>query len=116
MRHGKKGRKFGREKNVRKGLMRSSMRSLILKDRIKTTEAKAKEIRPKVERLVTRAKKNDVASIREILKTLPDTDAAKKLQKVLGPKYLDRKGGYNRIVKIGTRSSDQAPMVYIEFV
>ena len=96
--------------------MRSLVRSLVLKDRIKTTEAKAKEIRPKVEKLVTRAKQNSVASAREILRTIPDKTAVKKLQSVIGPKYIDRKGGYTRIVKIGKRASDAAPMVYIEFV
>ena len=96
--------------------MRSLVRSLVLKDRIKTTEAKAKEIRPKVEKLVTTAKQNTVTSAREIFRNLPDKTAVKKLQTVLGPKYVDRKGGYTRIIRIGKRASDQAPMVYIEFV
>ena len=116
MRHGKKGRKFGRERNVRKGLVRSLVRSLVLKERIKTTEAKAKEIRPKIERLVTKAKANTITSAREIFSQIPDKIAVKKLQAVLGPKYFDRKGGYTRIIKLGKRASDSAPMAYIEFV
>jgi len=116
MRHRKRGRKFGREKNVRNALLRSLARSLILRGRIKTTEAKAKEIRPAVERLVTKGKSNTVASSREIFKRIPDKAVVKKLQSGLGPKYLDRKGGYTRIIRIGRRVSDQASMVYIEFV
>ena len=116
MRHLKQGRKFGRLRKVRKGLMRSLVRSLVLKERIRTTEAKAKEIRPKVERLVTKAKEGSIASRRVIFRSVPDKAVVKKLEGVLGPKYLSRKGGYTRIIKIGPRFSDQAPMVYIEFV
>ncbi|OGF68583.1 50S ribosomal protein L17 [Candidatus Giovannonibacteria bacterium RIFCSPLOWO2_02_FULL_45_14] len=116
MRHRKKGRKFGRVRKVRVALMRSLLRALILKEKIKTTEAKAKEIRPKVERLVTKAKNSGLAARRDILAILPDNISAKKLQTVLAPKYLDRKGGYTRIIKLGTRPSDRAPMALIEFV
>lgn len=116
MRHRKKGRKFGRVRKVRVALVRSLLRSLILKERIKTTETKAKEIRPKIEKLVTQAKKNDVSARRNILSDLPDKVAAKKLQTIIAPKYLDRKGGYTRIIKLGTRPSDRAAMALIEFV
>ncbi|KKT78943.1 MAG: 50S ribosomal protein L17 [Candidatus Giovannonibacteria bacterium GW2011_GWB1_45_9b] len=116
MRHRKKGRKFGRVRKVRVALMRSLLRALILKEKIKTTEAKAKEIRPKVEQLVTKAKDKSLAARRGILSILPDNSCAKKLQTVLAPKYLDRRGGYTRIIKLGARPSDRAPMALIEFV
>ena len=116
MRHRKKGRKFGRVRKVRVALIRSLLRALILKEKIKTTEAKAKEIRPKVERLLTKAKSKDISAKRDILKNLPDQEAVKKLQGVLAPKYLDRRGGYTRITKLGRRASDRAPMALIEFV
>src|SRR3989344_1749153 len=114
MRHRKKGRKFGRVRKVRVALMRSLLRALILKEKIKT--AKAKEIRPKVEQLVTKAKDKSLAARRGILSILPDNSCAKKLQTVLAPKYLDRRGGYTRIIKLGARPSDRAPMALIEFV
>lgn len=116
MRHRKRGRKFGRVRKVRVALMRSLLRSLILKERIKTTETKAKELRPAIERLITRAKNKSVSARREILSVLPDRQSAKKLQAILAPKYLDRHGGYTRIIKLGTRPSDRAPMALIEFV
>ena len=116
MRHRKKGRKFGRVRKVRVALMRSLLRSLILKEKIRTTEAKAREVRPKVERLVSKAKESGVAARRDILAILPDRPSAKKLQTVLAPKYLDRKGGYTRIIKLGARPSDRAQMALIEFV
>src|SRR3989338_5425869 len=102
MRHRKKGRKFGRVRKVRVALMRSLLRALILKEKIKTTEAKAKE--------------KSLAARRGILSILPDNSCAKKLQTVLAPKYLDRRGGYTRIIKLGARPSDRAPMALIEFV
>lgn len=116
MRHQKKGRKFGRVKKVRKALIKSLLRSLVINEKIKTTEAKAKEIRPQIEKLITKAKKGDIAARREIIKIVPDKDAAKKLASVMGPKYKDRNGGYTRIIKLGSRKSDQAPIVLIEFV
>src|SRR3989344_44793 len=100
MRHRKKGRKFGRVRKVRVALMRSLLRALILKEKIKTTEAKDKSL----------------AARRGILSILPDNSCAKKLQTVLAPKYLDRRGGYTRIIKLGARPSDRAPMALIEFV
>ena len=116
MRHRKRGRKFGRVRKVRRALIRSLVRSLILKEKIRTTVTKAKEIRPEAERLVTQAKRNTVSSRREVLKKTSDKALAKKLFSVLGPRYLDRPGGYTRIVKLGRRKSDNAPMALIEFV
>lgn len=116
MRHRKKGRKFGRVRKVRRGFVRSLLRSLILKGRISTTQARAKEIRPLVERLVTKAKKNDLAGRREVFKRTGDADVVKKLFSEIATRYLDRSGGYTRITKLPPRKSDQAKMAIIEFV
>jgi large subunit ribosomal protein L17 len=116
MRHRKKGRKFGRIKKVRRALFRSLMRSLILEERIRTTEAKAKEIRPKIERLVTKAKKNTLASRREVLMNIADEASIKKIFSEIAPKFRERPGGYTRIIKLPPRGSDNAKMAIIEFV
>ncbi|MBI2024328.1 50S ribosomal protein L17 [Candidatus Giovannonibacteria bacterium] len=116
MRHQKKGRKFGRVRKVRRALVKSLLHSLVMREKIKTTEAKAKEIRPMMEKLVTKSRKGNIASAREIIKVIPDKRAAKKLISIIAPKYADRRGGYTRIIKLGKRKSDQAPMVLIEFV
>src|SRR3989338_5940793 len=115
MRHHKKGRKFGRVKKVRKAFFRSLLRALVMKERIVTTEARAKEIRPKVERLVTKAKRGTLGARREVLKTL-DALSAKKLISQLAGRYEKRAGGDTTIMKIGTRKSDAAKMAIIEFV
>ena len=116
MRHRKKGRKFGRIKKVRKALFRSLLRSLILKERIRTTEAKAKEVRPKIERLITKAKKNTLASRREVLMDMADEVSTKKIFSQIAPKFRERPGGYTRIIKLPRRRSDNAKMAIIEFV
>jgi large subunit ribosomal protein L17 len=116
MRHANANRKFGREKNQRKALMKSLARSLVLKQKIKTTEAKAKELRPYAEKLVTLAKKDTLAA-RRLLISRVGTDAAKKLTKGgLAAEYNGRAGGYTRITKLIRRSSDGSPMAVIEFV
>src|SRR3989344_5322732 len=97
-------------------LIHSLIHSLVLKEKIRTTTAKAKEVRPEAERLVTQAKRNTASSRREVLKKVSDKSLAKKLFSVLGPRYLDRPGGYTRIIKLGRRKSDNAPMAIIEFV
>ena len=116
MRHQKRGRKFGRVKKVRLALKRSLLSALILKERIRTTEAKAKELRPQIEKLVTLAKRADFNSRRLALRRLPDAAAVIKLMRDLAPKYSERKGGYVRITKLGPRKSDNARMAIIEFV
>ncbi|MBI4059459.1 50S ribosomal protein L17 [Candidatus Giovannonibacteria bacterium] len=115
MRHRKKGRKFGRVRKVRKAFLRSLLRALVLKERIRTTEARAKEIRPRVEKLVTLAKKNTLAARRLVAARL-DRDSAKKIFSVIAPRYEKRPGGYTRIIKLPPRSSDRAKMAIIEFV
>jgi len=115
MRHKKKGRKFGREKDIREAFLKSLVANLILNGKIKTTEARAKEIRGLIERLITKTKKGNLANIRYALEFLP-SEAVKKLTKEVAPKYLERNGGYTRIIKIGARPSDRAKMVVIELV
>ncbi|TRZ81892.1 50S ribosomal protein L17 [bacterium] len=115
MRKRKKGRKFARKKDQRHALRKTLAGSLVEKQRIKTTLAKAKELRPFVEKLVTHARKQDVAAMRYLLRYLPKK-SAKKLLNNIAPKFKDRAGGYTRIIKIGTRKSDSAKLALIEFV
>lgn len=115
MRHHNKNRKFGRETDQRAALLKSLARSLVLRGRIKTTEAKAKEIRPFVEKLVTRGKTATLATRRALISKLGDANTASKLIKT-AEGYKDRKGGYLRIVKMVPRKGDASPMALIEFV
>lgn len=115
MRKLKRGRKLHREKNQRKALMKALMTALISNGKIKTTEAKAKEIRPKIEKMVTRARVKSVSNIREISKVFAE-DISKKLFDEVAPKYQKRAGGYTRITKLGVRKSDGSKMAQIEFV
>ena len=116
MRHKKTKRTLGRKSGPRKALIKNLLNSLILYEKIKTTETKAKEIKPLMERMVTRAKKDTLHNRREIMKTIPTKNAVKKLFEVIGPKYKEKKGGYLRIVKLGERKGDAAKMCIIEFV
>lgn len=117
MRHHNNTRKFGRTKNQRVALLKSLVLALITRGKIKTTEAKAKELRPKIEKLVTRAKTNTLASRRIVLAGLyNNTTATAKLFKDIAPQYTERKGGYTRITKLPRRITDGAPMAVIEFV
>jgi large subunit ribosomal protein L17 len=115
MRHGNHNRKFGRKTGPRRAFLKSLARSLVLKGRINTTEARAKEIRPMVEKLVTRGKVNSLASQRALVSALGDEVAAKKLLET-AKQYKERNGGYLRIVKMGPRKGDAANMAIIEFV
>lgn len=116
MRHHSNVKKFGREKNQRHALMRSLARNLIRDNEIQTTAAKAKALRPYVEKLVTKAKVATVASRRLIDSRLMGPTETKKLFAEIAPKYADRKGGYLRIVKLPNRDLDGAPMALISFV
>ena len=111
----KNKRRFGRSKSQKKALMQSLSRNLIDKERIKTTEAKAKELRGFVEPLITTAKKGDDSSRRKLSKHL-DKKIVDKMMEDIGPRYEDRPGGYTRIIKIGKRESDGAKEVFIELV
>lgn len=108
-------RKFGRESAQRKALLKALATNLIVNGKIKTTEAKAKSLRPEFEKLVTRAKKNTIHSKR-LLNGFLSSEAAKKLISEIAPKYVSRPGGYTRIIKAGPRKSDGARMAYIEIV
>jgi large subunit ribosomal protein L17 len=117
MRHRVEGRKLGRVKNQRSALVRSLLTSLILHERITTTEAKAKTIKPKFERLVTIAKKGNLMAKQQLMKALYNNQTVvKKMLLVIAPRYKDRVGGYARIIKNGTRAGDAAPVSIIELV
>ncbi len=116
MRHANHNRKFGRERNARRALLKSLAVALIERGKIKTTTAKAKELRPMVEKLVTRARANTLAGNRLILSRLGKMDAVRKLTKEIAPRYTKRPGGYTRISKLPARVSDGSPMAIIEFV
>jgi large subunit ribosomal protein L17 len=116
MKHHKRTRSFGRDKNQRVALMKSLARSLVLHERITTTEAKAKELRPYVERLITRGKSKSLANTRLINEILGSETGTKKIVEKIAPKYEKRSGGYTRILKLSRRMSDGSPMAMIEFV
>ena len=115
MRHHNANRKFGRPARQRKALLRSLARSLVIHERIETTEAKAKEVRPFVEKLVTKGKKGTLAGTRALVAEIGPRAAKKTIEK-LGERYQTRAGGYTRIVKLPRRMSDGSPMAIIELV
>ena len=118
MRHRRKGRKLGRDASHRKALFSNMAGSLFEHGRIKTTEAKAKELRPIAEKLITLARKDpgDVAAQRQAVAYLRSKDSVHRLFHEVAPRFTERPGGYTRIVKLGPRQGDAAPMVYIELV
>jgi len=117
MRHHNTKRKFGRNKNQKKALINSLALNLIIREKIKTTEPKAKELRPFIEKIITKAKKGDIATRKFVVSKLSNRKReVKKLFEVIVPKYKDRKGGYTRILKLGIRKSDGAKMAQIELV
>ena len=115
MRHANHNRKFGRERGQRKALMKSLAHNMILAGKMKTTEAKAKELRPFVEKLVTLGKRETLASKRLLIARVGKM-AADKLTKSVAGNYKSRVGGYTRITKLVRRNSDGSPMAIIEFV
>ena len=116
MRHQKKTVKLGRTAEHRKSLLANQVCSLIEHQRIKTTLAKAKAVRPLAEKMVTLGKKGSLHARRTALSVLRQKDAVKKLFDDIAPRAADRKGGYTRIVKLGARKSDAAPVAFIEWV
>ena len=116
MRHLNKKKSLGREFGAREALVRGLMRDLILRESIRTTLAKAKFLRPHIERLVTIAKHGELNDRRLLLARLPSDEAVKKLMSEIGPKYRGRAGGYTRITKLAPRVNDAAKMARIEFV
>ncbi len=116
MRHRKAGRKFGRNPAQRKALFRQLAISMILHERITTTEAKAKTMRPVVEKLVTIARQDSPANRKLIMSKIDHPLATEKLFEIIAPRYEDTPGGYTRISKLEPRHGDAAPMALIEFV
>lgn len=115
MRHHKKKRTLGRDVGERAALMKGLATSLVLRGRIETSEAKAKEMRPFVERLVTRAKLGTLAARRFLIAQIGEKQTRKLIDKI-APQYKDRKGGYTRITKTVRRLKDGSYRAYIEFV
>ena len=111
----KKGRVFNRSSSQRLALFRSQARELILRGRMNTTLAKAKELRPKIEKMVSRARVDNLANRRLLLRHL-SPQVVNRLFKEVAPKYKERAGGYTRITKTGLRGSDKAKTALIEFV
>jgi len=117
MRHQKTRNKLSRDSAHRKALLMNLSKELIEHERIKTTEAKAKAVKPEVEKLITLAKRGDLHARRQALSTLAqDKFAVHKLFVEVAPRYADRDGGYTRILKLGPRGSDATEMVFIELV
>jgi large subunit ribosomal protein L17 len=109
-------RKLGRDSSARKALFRSILTSFFAHGRIETTEAKAKEATSLAAKMITLAKRGDLHARRQVLSYLQDEEVTKKLFDEIGPKYKDRQGGYTRIMKLGPRRGDAAPMVILELV
>ena len=116
MRHGKTGRKLGRTGSHRRAMYKNMAASLMQRESIRTTLAKAKELRRVVEPLITLAKVDNLAKRRLAYARLRDRAAVTKLFNELGPRYRERPGGYMRILKCGYRNGDSAPMAYVELV
>ena len=117
MRHNKKGRKLGTDYSHTKAMKRSLVSALFLNDRIKTVESRAKEIRPQVDKVITWAKRGDLHSRRLAIAYLNDKELVREIfEKVAQGMFQDRPGGYTRIMKLGPRKGDNAPMVIMELV
>ena len=117
MRHAKKRNKLSRDAGHRKALVKNLCMQVVQHERIRTTEAKAKVIKPEVEKLITLAKRGDLHARRQALSALgQDKFTVHKLFEEIGPRYSQREGGYTRILKLGPRRSDSTEMVYIELV
>ncbi len=116
MRHRKKGRKLSRSPSHRRATMRNMAAALFRHERIETTTARAKELRPFAERLVTLAKRGDLHARRLAAERLYDKEVLGKLFSDIGPRFADRPGGYTRILKLGARRGDAADMSLIELV
>jgi large subunit ribosomal protein L17 len=117
MRHQRTRNKLSRDSAHRKSLLMNLSKEIIEHERIKTTQAKAKAVKPEIEKLITLAKRGDLHARRQALSTLAqDKFAVYKLFEDLAPRYAERPGGYTRILKLGPRRSDSTEMVFIELV
>jgi large subunit ribosomal protein L17 len=112
----RKSRRFGGSASHQRLMMANLVASLIAAEGIVTTEAKAKALRPVAEKMITKAKKGGVHNHRQVVAFIGDKDMASKLFDEIGPRYADRPGGYTRILKLGPRHGDNAPMARIELV
>ena len=115
MRHLSKQKKFGRTMNQRNALLNGLIRSLIEREKIITTVVKAKSIKPRIEKLITKGKHKDLSTIRYLQSRL-DSKNAKKIYEILAPRYQSRAGGYTKIIKLPPRKSDGAAVAVIELV
>ena len=116
MRHARAGKKLGRDSAHRKALYSNLAGALITHGRIQTTEAKAKAVKPLAEQMITLGKRGDLAARRHAISTLRSNDVVHVLFAEVAPRFTDRPGGYTRIVKLGPRQGDAAPMVLLELV
>ncbi len=116
MRHGCAGRQFGRNSGHRKALLRMLVTSLLKNEKIETTSAKAKEIRPLAEKMITLAKRGDLHARRQALSFIHDESVVSSLFSQIGPRFASRNGGYTRIVPTRSRPGDAASMAVIELV
>ncbi len=116
MRHRNKNKTLGRKDSSRKALLRDLVTAVITYDRIETSLGRAKVVKPLIDKMVTVAKKNNLAARRQLLGFFTTEPTVKKLLEVIAPKYATRAGGYTRLTKIGTRHGDAAQMAVIEFV
>jgi large subunit ribosomal protein L17 len=116
MRHKIRGRKFDRPSDERRALFKNLVADLVRHERLKTTEAKAKEVRPIAEKMITLGKDGSVHARRQALSYMNDKDLVKKLFEEIAPRFASRPGGYTRIIKLGPRAGDGASMAQLELV
>lgn len=116
MRHRRTGRTLDRSSSARKALLRGLATSVVLYEHVNTTLAKAKAVRPLVERLITKGKKKTLVSRRQLMQVLLSESAVNKVLEELGPRYSTRPGGYTRIIKLGSRKGDGAEVAQIQLV
>ena len=116
MRHGFSHKKLNRTSEHRKALLKNMLNSLIKYEQITTTLPKAKFLKPQADKIITLGKKDSLQNTKLLISKLQDTSSANKVKKTLSKRYLNRKGGYTRIIKAGFRYGDKAPMAVIEFV
>lgn len=116
MRHRKTGRQLGRPGDQRKALLRGLVGALLRHNRIKTSVQKAKEAGRMAEKLITKAKRGDLAARRQVLRVIPDPALVDHLFTQIAPRYADRPGGYTRVIRAGVRQGDQAEMAILELV
>ena len=116
MRHNKTGRSLGRNSSHRSAMLRNMVTSLLNHEKITTTDIRAKELRILAEKMITLGKRGDVHARRQALEVIRERKVVAKLFDMIGPRYKDRPGGYTRIIKLGYRAGDNAPLSQIELV